>query len=297
MNSATKVTLIGGSGFLGSHIADCLSDEGYAVTLFDLKRSPWIRPGQTMITGDILDEAAVREAVEGADYVYQLAGIADIGEATANPRATIESNVMGSVNIMEACVQAGVKRLLIASTIYVYSDKGGFYRASKQSVEAIMETYHEKFGLEYTLLRYGSLYGPRAQPWNGLKRYVLQALQEGRITYPGTGEERREYIHVIDAARLSVQALAPEFANECLTLTGTQVMTSRELLQMIREIANRDIEIQFSQEINDYNLFHYSQTAYRYTPRRGKKMVPSSFIDLGQGILELMEEIDNKNGE
>ena len=294
MNSGEKVVVIGGSGFLGSHLADCLSDQGFAVTIYDLNVSPWLRKDQHMVCGDVLEFEKIQDVVRGSAYVYHLAGVADIGQAAANPRTTIERNILGSTNVTEACVAAKVRRLLFASTVYVYSDKGSFYRVSKQAVESIIEAYGAEYGLEYTVLRYGSLYGPRAQVWNGLKRWVSQAVQGQRILYPGTGEERREYIHVLDAVRLSVEALRPEFANQHLTLTGTQVLSIREVLTMIQEISSRRIEMDFTTEGSDYSMSHYALTPYRYTPRQGKKMVPSVFIDLGQGILDLIEEIHHE---
>jgi UDP-glucose 4-epimerase len=187
-----------------------------------------------------------------------------------------------------------VERILFASTLYVYSQQGSFYRVSKQAVELLIEAYHERFGLEYTILRYGSLYGPRAQEWNGLKRYVTQAVRQGRIDYPGTGEERREYIHVIDAARLSVEALSPDYANQRLTLTGTQILNSGELLRMIQEILGGKVEITFSPE--QRNPEHYELTPYRFTPRVARKIVPNAFVDIGQGILDLVEEVYQENG-
>lgn len=291
MNRGDKAVVIGGAGFLGSHLADCLSEQGFAVTIYDLNVSPWLRPDQRMVCGDVLDFPSVQGAIQDAAYVYHLAGVADIGQAAANPRTTIERNILGSTNVIEACVAAKVRRLMFASTVYVYSDKGSFYRVSKQAVESIIEAYGVQFGLEYTVLRYGSLYGPRAQAWNGLKRWVSQAVKGQRILYPGTGEERREYIHVLDAVRLSVEALRPEFANQHLTLTGSQVLSIREVLAMIQEISNRPIDMEFTTQGSDYSMSHYALTPYRYTPRQGKKMVPSVFTDIGQGILDLIEEI------
>jgi len=284
-----KVVVIGGSGFLGSHLADALTEAGYAVSIFDVRQSPWLRPDQEMILGDIRDEEALRDCIAGARYVYHLAGIADMGEAARSPRVTVEHNIIGSTAVLQSCLQAKVERILFASTLYVYSQQGSFYRVSKQAVELLIEAYHENFGLEYTILRYGSLYGPRAQEWNGLKRYVTQAVREGSIHYPGTGEERREYIHVIDAARLSVKALAPDHANQCLTLTGTQILNSGELLRMIQEILGGKVEIIFSPE--QRNPEHYEMTPYRFTPRMARKIVPNVFVDIGQGILDLVEEV------
>jgi UDP-glucose 4-epimerase len=295
-----KVVVVGGSGFLGSHLADALSEVGYAVSIFDVRQSPWLRPDQEMILGDIRDEKVLGDCIAGARYVCHLAGIADIGEAARSPRVTVEHNIIGSTAVLQSCLQAKVERVLFASTLYVYSQQGSFYRVSKQAVELLIEAYHENFGLEYTILRYGSLYGPRAQEWNGLKRYVTQAVREGRIDYPGTGEERREYIHVIDAARLSVEALAPDYANQCLTLTGTQILNSGELLRMIQEILRGEVEITFNPE--QRNPEHYELTPYRFTPRMARKIVPNVFVDIGQGILDLVEEVylenrPNKTGD
>jgi len=289
-----KVVVIGGSGFLGSHLADALTEAGYGVSVYDVRSSPWLRADQEMIVGDIQDEDALRKCIAGARYVYHLAGIADIGEAANSPRATVEQNIIGSTVVVDSCLDAEVERLLFASTLYVYSQQGSFYRVSKQAVELLIEAYHERFGLEYTVLRYGSLYGPRAQEWNGLKRYVTQAVREGRIDYPGTGEERREYIHVKDAARLSVDALAPDYANQCLTLTGTQILNSRELLNMVQEILGGKVELSFNPE--QRNPEHYEMTPYRFTPRVARKIVPNVFVDIGQGILDLVEEVYLENG-
>lgn len=290
-----KVVIIGGAGFLGSHLADALTTEGYKVCVFDVRPSPWLKGGQEMVVGDIMDEEAVSRTLQDAGYVYHLAGIADIHQSMLSPKETLNQNIIGSAIVFDASVQANVERLMYASTIYVYSQRGSFYRVSKQTVEHMLESYHEQFGLEYTILRYGSLYGPRAQEWNGLKRYITQALREGRIIYPGNGEERREYIHVKDAAQMSITALSREFANQRLTLTGTHVLNSRELLRMIQEILGEKVKIEFDDK--DRDSAHYDITPYRFTPREAKKMVPNVFIDIGQGILDLVEEVYHDMGK
>ena len=284
-----KVTVIGGSGFLGSHVADELSMRGYSVTVFDRTSSPWVRDDQRMVVGDLLDRSALVDVCKGARYVYHFAGVADIAEAKANPYQTIKVNVLGTTAALEAAHHNQVERFVYASTMYVYSVAGSFYRASKQAAETIIETYSESFEVDYTLLRYGSLYGPRAQDWNGLRGYVRQVMQEGRLDYPGSGDERREYIHVRDAARLSVDVLDAKHRNQAITVTGSQVLNSSELAEMIFEIAGKTPEVVFSQD--QRRKEHYRITPYRYTPRQAKKLVPTEFIDLGQGILEACEEI------
>jgi len=286
-----RVIVVGGAGFLGSHLADALSDAGYGVSIFDMKESEWLRPDQEMILGNIQDLEGLVKAFKGAKYIYHMAGIADIDEASSRPRETVFQNIIGSTNVIEACISAKVEKLVFASTVYVYSDKGSFYRVSKQAVELLLENYHREYGLNYTTMRYGSLYGPRSQEWNGLKKFVVQAVKNKKIAYPGTGEERREYIHVKDAASLSVKALDERYNNQCLTLTGTQVMTTRQVLTMVREILNEPVELDFVPSGSTYDLFHYQMTPYRYTPKPGRKLVTDCFIDLGQGILDMIDEV------
>ncbi len=285
-----KVVVIGGSGFMGSHAADELSRRGYKVAIFDQTPSPWLRKDQVMVVGDILDRDAVAKAVKNAKYLYQFAGIADISEAKESPYDTVLLNVMGTTVALEAAVQARVKRFLYASTMYVYSPYGSFYRASKQAAETVIEAYHEKYNLDFTLLRYGSMYGPRAQNWNGLKRYVDQVVRTGKLEYLGTGKERREYIHVQDAARLSVDILNDMHKNQAITVTGHQVLNSGELIDMIFEIAGVKRNVTFTEEGKSSD--HYTMTPYRYTPKRAQKLVPEEFIDIGQGVLDIVEEIN-----
>jgi len=287
-----KALVIGGSGFMGSHIADRLSEQGYQVSIFDLEPSPWLRSDQTMIVGNLLDRACLNKSMQGVDVIYHLAGIADIGDASANPYLTVESNVMGTAAVLEAAVANDVKRFVYASTVYVYSPFGSFYRASKQAAETIIEAYAERYNLKYTLLRYGSLYGPRSQEWNGLRRWVSQAVLTGKIDYRGIGKERREYIHVEDAAKLSTKILDEKYENMAVTITGTQVLISNELLSMIEEICGKKLEISYTEEYD--SNYHYLTTPYRYTPKAAKKLIPEEFVDIGQGILDLVEEISEQ---
>ena len=284
-----KVVVIGGAGFMGSHTADILSERGFKVTIFDNKVSSWLRADQEMIVGDILDRDSVNAVVSGAKYLYHFAGSADIDEAKERPFNTVNLNIMGTTVALEAAVKSDVERFIYASTMYVYSPYGSFYRASKQAAEIIIETYQERFDLDFTFLRYGSLYGPRAQAWNGLRRYVSQVIQEGKLDYRGTGKERREYIHVHDAARLSVDILDEIHKNKAITVTGHQVLNSEELIDLIFEITGVDKNVVFSQD--NFSQDHYIMSPYRYTPKQAKKLVPDEFIDLGQGVLEIIEDI------
>jgi len=281
--------VIGGSGFIGSHTADELSDRGYHVTIFDHVQSPWIRDDQEMVVGSIMDKSALESVLSGARYVYHFAGIADIGESKSKPFDTINFNIMGTTMVSESAIASGVERLIYASTMYVYSTYGSFYRASKQATETIIEAYSDEFGLDYTFLRYGSLYGPRAQDWNGLKRYIKEVLRSKKMTYWGSGKERREYIHACDAARLSVDVLDDKHKNKAITVTGQQVLNAYELIDLIFEISGIDRSVEFTGSDDDHG--HYVISPYRYIPRSSTKLVPDEFIDLGEGVLEVIDEI------
>lgn len=286
--TASPATVIGGSGFLGSHVADQLTAAGYAVRVYDRAPSRWLQAGQQMIVGDLLDADAIARAVQGAVAVYNFAALADLNEARDKAVETVRVNVLGNAHVLEACRAAGVRRFVYASTVYVHSREGGFYRCSKQAAESYVEEFQQQFGLDYTILRYGSLYGPRADATNGLYRIVREALAQGRISYQGNPESIREYIHVEDAARASVEALGEDFRNQSVTLTGTQPMRVLDLLKMLAEILGMPDAVTFRDETY---AGHYVRTPYAWQPRLGRKYVPNLHIDLGQGLLQLIETV------
>jgi UDP-glucose 4-epimerase len=290
-----KVLVTGGAGFLGSHLVDALVERGHEVTVFDRVRSRWLPAGVTHVEGDLLDGATVARAVAGVDAVYHLAGFADLNAAKTRPLDTVTANIGGTVNLLEAMRAAGVHRFLFASTVYVYSREGGFYRCSKQACESYIEEYGLRFGLRYTVLRYGSLYGPRADAANGVYRLLRQAIDEGRVAYTGEPDDMREYIHVEDAARLSVDALAPEFEGKHVLLTGPSGLRAHDLFMMFQEILGRPVAVDY-RKADGPGSGHYSVTPYAFTPKPGRKLVTTHYVDMGQGLLRMIEEIHHAKG-
>lgn len=286
-----RMTVFGGSGFLGSHICDKLTEAGHIVTIVDLTPSPWLKDGQRMIVGNILDENVVDEAVRDADMVFNYAGIADIGEANSRPVDTARINVMGNVQVLEACRKARVERYIFASSLYVYGKSGGFYRCSKQACEIYIENYQAMYNLPYTILRYGSLYGPRADRRNAIERFVYEALTRGVITYYGSPTALREYVHVDDASTATLEIMAPEFANQNIIISGNQPMRVGDLFKMIGEMLGKELVVEYQ---NDPNSGHYQITPYAFMPKIGRKLAPPLTVDLGQGILRVMEEEHRK---
>ena len=286
-----KVVVVGGSGFIGSHVADCLSDNGYQVTIFDCIYSPWLRQDQNMVIGDISDADALKKTIKGAKFVYNFAALADLNQALNNPVKTVKINILGNLNVLEACRIHNVERFIYASTVYVHSREGSFYRCSKQSSEYYVEEYQKVYNLDYTILRYGSLYGSRADNTNGMYRIISSALKTGKVQYEGNIESMREYIHVDDASRASVLILDESFKNESIILTGQEPMRVGDLLKIIAEILNfTDDSVEFLE--GEYSG-HYVRTPYAYQPKLGRKYIPSTHVDLGQGLLQVITDLDN----
>jgi len=289
-----KVLVTGSSGFIGSHIADILDENGYEVVLFDTISSLYKRNTQTELIGDILKFEDVYEAMEGCSIVYHFAAHADINTSSINPTKVIKNNIIGTQNVLESARQNKVNRVLFASTIYVYSELGSFYRVSKQACEKIIEEYQKEFELDYTILRFGSIYGPRANDFNAIQDFITQAIKNKKIIRRGDGNEIREYIHVKDAAELSLQSLDDKYKNMALIVTGNQQIKVKELLTMIQEIFDGDIEIEYG---NENELHHYEITPYSFKPQVARKITPELYYDLGQGILDLIYVIQQTLGK
>ena len=284
-----KAIVFGGSGFVGSRVADKLTESGYEVTIFDLKTPKSAKKSQKFVMGDMLDAGKVKNAVKGQDIVYNFAGVADIDKATRSPVNTLKINIEGNTNIIEASKENKVKRFVFASSLYVYSESGSFYRCSKQACELIIEEYQKHYGLDYTILRYGSLYGIHADESNWIYSILTQAVKEGKITRYGDGQEIREYIHVEDAARCSVDILREEFKNQSVIIAGQQPIKVCDLLAMIKEILGNKISIEYRS--SEKNTDHYEITPYTFKPKLAKRLFTNTYVDLGQGIIQILSHI------
>jgi UDP-glucose 4-epimerase len=283
-----KIIIFGGSGFLGSQVADHCSALGHKVCIFDNVKSPWLSSNQKMIVGDILDIKSVKEAVKGAEIVYNFAGISDLNEAINEPIKTLEVNILGNANVLEACRKSNIRRYIFASTVYVNSREGSYYRISKQASESLVKEYQLNYGIDYTIFRYGSIYGPRSDKRNGLFKIISHAIDTGIIRYEGNSKSMREYIHVDDVARASLLAIGQDFQNETIVLTGLQSTRVFDMLMMLQEMMELTKEVEF---IESEYKGHYVRTPYAFQQDIGRKYTPSLHIDLGQGLIDLINEI------
>lgn len=285
-----KAIVFGGSGFIGSHVADYLTNEGYDVTIFDIIKSPYIRKEQKMIISSVLDAKQINQAIKGNKYVFHFAAIADIQEAAENPLKTINTNVLSTNIILDACVTHNVKKFLFASTIYVYSEFGSFYKTSKQCCELLIENYNKVYGLNCVVMRFGSLYGNRANEFNPIANMIKQAILNKKIIRNGDGSEIRNYINVLDAANACVKLLKPSKSLDYVMITGNQTMTINKILLMINEILGNKIEIIYT---GISNKEHYKITPYNFKkPNVAKKINLEYVHDFGQGILDCIYEFN-----
>lgn len=285
--SKGKVLVFGGAGFIGSHIVTELLKNGYEVGIFD-KTHPKSDRGCKVIIGDILDRSMVRKAVQGYSVIYNFAGWADLQTSSEYPLEVVEQNIRGNTIILEEIRKNNISRYVYASSIYVFSKAGSFYRITKQANELIINEYQKQYGVNFTILRFGSLYGPGAKPGNAIYDILAQAIKMRKIEYWGAGDELRQYIHVNDAARGSVEILSPEYENQYVILTGPEDIRMKDLLTMINEILGNTLKLSFNP--SPRNDVHYKVTPYSFNPALGKKLIFKNYTDIGQGILQCIQE-------
>lgn len=293
-----KALVTGGAGFLGHHLVKELLRCGIDTVIYDLSEpSVFVsnlqkKDGVSLLTyykGDILDIDALEKAMNGCNIVFHTAAIADIDETRGIPIKTMNVNVVGTATCLEAARKTGVNRFLYASSAYTAGTRGSFYRVSKQAGESLCKTFAEEYGLKYTILRYGSLYGSEANQWNFIYGVCKSLLATGEFTYVSSPESEREYIHIHDAARETVRiALSKEFINNAVLITGHQRMKVRELFFMIQEILGKDLKIHY---IPHEQQRHYVMTPYSFEADVPMRVNLSTYVDISEGILDCLRAV------
>ncbi len=283
-----KILIFGGNGFLGSYTVEECQKKGHEVYIADINNQYF--DDDYFYYCDILDKKKVNKIVsQKFDVIYNYAGFASLDESMNEPYQTLNLNINGNINILEACRKYKINHYIYASSAYAMNLKGSFYGVSKLSSEKIIEEYQKRFGINFTIIRYGSVYSERFSSNNYLFNLIKKALNTKHIRHEGDGEEIREYIHASDAGRLSTEILGnDEFLNQHIILTGLERMKRVELFEMIREISGEAIEINLMS--NGYH-HHYKLTPYQFQPVLSKKMIANPYVDMGQGILEIIQQI------
>jgi UDP-glucose 4-epimerase len=253
------VLVTGGSGFIGSHVVDKLRARGHEPVIYDLRPSPWHNGRVDAVLGSITDREALERALYACDAVAHLAAVADVNDVHAEPEDAERVNARGTIAVLEACRQAGVGRIVYASTIWVYSDcaeqnvdeetllpaPSHLYTSTKLAGELYCHAYQELYGLNYTILRFGIPYGPRAREAAVIPAFVNKALSGEALTLAGDGMQSRRFVYVEDLADGVVAGLAQVATNRVYNLAGEESVTIRQIAETVQTLIG-DTEIVYT---------------------------------------------------
>lgn len=274
------ILLTGCAGFIGYKVAECLLAAGHTVVglddlndAYDIRLKSWRlqqiipHPKFQFHKLDITDRAALRALLEsglGPDLqrpaaVINLAARAGVRQSVENPWVYFETNVTGTLNLLELCRALGVRKVVLASTSSVYGQRNPLpyredddtdgplspYAASKKSAEAVCYAYHYLYGIDTTILRYFTVYGPAGRPDMSLFRFV-QWISEGRpVTVYGDGQQSRDFTFVDDIAQGTVAALAP-LGYEIINLGSDSPIILMTAVRLVEELVGKKAEIVYT---------------------------------------------------
>jgi UDP-glucose 4-epimerase len=268
--SGSKIVVIGGAGFVGSHLVDRLVDQdcreivvfdnfvrGRRANLTRAMHSPKLR----LIEGDIRDVAALDRALQGADYVFHLAALWLL-QCVENPRSALEVNITGTYNVIEACQRANVKRVVYSSSASVYGDmlispmgeehpfnNRTMYGATKIAGEQMLRAFNEMSKLDWIGLRYFNIYGPRQDYRGAYVAVMMKALDRIDVGLPpvifGDGTQSYDFVYVGDVARANVAALKADVTDECFNVASGKATSINELIGLLLELSGSSLEPEY----------------------------------------------------
>ena len=279
-----QVTVLGGSGFIGSALADLLSKNSKVkVIIFDTKKKNKLLQNQKFIKGNILNEKQLSKAIKNSQYVFNFAALADLNYARNKPMQSVEINLIGTIKALIISSKFKINKFIQASSIYANSEQGGFYGASKKAAEDYIERFHQKYGLKYTILRFGSLYGPGSDKSNGINIIIDHALKKDTLLYKGSKKAARKYIHVLDACRACALSISKKYDNKYLNITGKNKIKIAKLLKIMSDIAKISKKKIFYK--NYPNEGHYISEPRKFIPRHGIDLNLKNYQNFKKGLL------------
>jgi UDP-glucose 4-epimerase len=258
------ILITGGAGFIGSHLTDALLAKGYSVRILDdlstgkTGNLPLDNPRVELIEGDVADAALVARAMSGCRAVAHLAAVASVQASVDDPVRTHQSNFIGTLNVCEAMRQAGVKRVLFASSAAVYGNNGEGesidedtpkapltpYASDKLASEYYFDFYRRQHGLEPAIFRFFNIFGPRqdpSSPYSGVISIFCERAQKGLpIAVFGDGEQTRDFMYVEDLVDVLVQSLeTPQLEVGAVNVGLNQATTLKQLLEVLGEVVGQ----------------------------------------------------------
>jgi UDP-glucose 4-epimerase len=257
-----KVLVTGGAGFIGTNLVQLLCDQGHAVRVLDnlsIGHRDAIENLAEIVVGDVLDPDQLNRAISGVDGAVHLAAQTGVPGSLLDPRHDCQTNVLGTLNVLEACRHQGVNRLVFASSNAplgrqpppATEDKAPLpispYGASKLAGEGYCLAYHGSWGLGTIVLRFANVYGPySAHKGSVVAKFFKDILTTGRITIDGDGRQTRDFIYVGDLCRAISLALESEIGGEVFQI-ATGVETSiLDLATMVQATTQKPVDTQHS---------------------------------------------------
>lgn len=259
----SKILVTGGAGFIGSTLVDRLIADSHQVTVLDnlvSGKQDYINPQANFWQLDILDDSLVaRFKEEKFDLVYHLAAQIDVRKSVADPAFDNRVNVLGGINLLEACRQSGVKKIVFSSTggaIYGETDELPTseyapayplspYGINKLAFEKYLNYYYQVFSLNYTILRFANVYGPRQ--YKGGEAGVIAifteaAARDGLCYLYGDGLQTRDFVYVDDVVEAMIKASLIDCRGEINISTG-QETSLLEMIKVIEEVSGKKLQI------------------------------------------------------
>lgn len=256
-----NVIVTGGSGFIGSHVVDALIEAGHKVTVIDHFVHPH-RADVRFEDVDLMDFSSVLAATKAAEHVFHLAAVSNVNYAHKYPVYTTALNVMGTTHVLEAARINGIKRVYLASTVWVYNGApsgkpadetvpfylegaGHIYTSSKMASEMVCHNYHQLYHVPFTILRYGIPYGPRMREELLIPVFLKKALTGQPLTIAGRGDQYRNFVYIRDMAQAHLLAMRDEAANQTYNLEGRRQITILEVVEGIKKLVGDHVRIEF----------------------------------------------------
>lgn len=260
--------VLGGAGFIGSHIVDALIAKKHHVKVFDLPNiSLHCLKNQAgkfeFVGGNFNNADVVGNALKDIDIVIHLISTTLPGPSNENPVFDIETNLIGSLNLLEKAVQAGVKKVIFASsggTVYGIpnqvpipethpTDPICSYGIGKLAIEKYLALFHHLYGLDYAVLRLGNPYGPRQRIDNVqgvIAVFLGKVLNEKRISIWGDGSVARDYLYISDLANAVVKSMEVKSDLKLFNIGSGKAYTLIEILSSIQKVTGKEPNIDFS---------------------------------------------------
>lgn len=266
----SRVLVIGGAGFLGSHIVDQLTStpareivvlDNFVRGTRDNLHKAVKDPRVTVVDGSVTDRRLLAELMSGTDYVFHLAALW-LYECVNEPRSALEVNVVGTYNVVEAAAAAKVKKVVYSSSASVYGDavftpmteehpfnNRTMYGATKIAGEQFFRAFYEQRKMDYVGLRYMNIYGPRMDDKGTYVSVIMKVLDRLDQGLPpiifGDGSQAYDFVHVDDVARANILAMQADAADEFFNVGIGVKTTIRELVDMLLEITGSDLRPEF----------------------------------------------------